>query len=769
MKFLLLFLFTILGSVDARYWLEDIEHRGTAPYYPDKLYPVFRNVKDFGAIGDGVADDTAAINAAISEGVRCIPGVCKGSTISPATVYIPAGTYLISNSLIDLYYTQIIGDPTNRPVIKASASFSKQSFGLIDGNPYLSTGSLAWNSTNVFFRQIRNLVLDTTALPPDFPAVGIHWPSSQATAITNCVFQLSTVPGNQHTGLLIEEGSGGLLNDLYFFGGGNATVLGNQQFTARNLWFSNADVAIWMTWDWGWTFKSAVFKNCRVGIKMDDSSFSVGSITILDSWFENVDVAIATTRNSSQRISGAASLTMENVKFQNVNNVLLGPLGTDLARSAIAPVESAVFLMGHYANSEGTFDATALYPLPFTRSQNLLDRNIYYERSKPQYEQVPSSSFISAKANGAYGDASHDDTQALNALFQYTAAKGLIAYLDAGYYIVSDTIHIPPNARIVGEALASIIMGTGPNFGDLNKPRPVVQVGLPGDVGQIEWSDTIVSTRGPTAGAILIQYNLFAPGAPSGMWDVHSRIGGFAGTYHQVPDCPAIKGTNTVNPRCLAAYMSFHVTAFAGGLFTENCWFWVADHDLEDQKYQRVSIFAGRGVLVEAQRGRVWLSASGSEHHVLYQYQLANTRDVYIGHAQTEQAYFQPMPLAEYPFPPVTALNDPNFQQDCQNDPDPAGCNMGWGMRILNSSNVAVYGAGLYSFFTNYNDTCASNKSPGYCQARTLSIEGTSPGTRFLGLTTVGTRIMVHRDGMDLAPASDNNSTFADTLALYVS
>jgi glucan 1,3-beta-glucosidase len=53
MKFLLLLLFTLLGSADARYWLEDIEHRGSAPYYPDKLYPVFRNVKDFGAVGDG--------------------------------------------------------------------------------------------------------------------------------------------------------------------------------------------------------------------------------------------------------------------------------------------------------------------------------------------------------------------------------------------------------------------------------------------------------------------------------------------------------------------------------------------------------------------------------------------------------------------------------------------------------------------------------------------------------------------------------------------
>jgi glucan 1,3-beta-glucosidase len=230
-------------------------------------------------------------------------------------------------------------------VIKASGSFNNQSFGLIDSNPYLSGGSLSYNSTNVFFRQIRNLVLDTTALPPVFPAIGIHWPSSQATSITNCEFRLSTVPGNRHTGLFIEEGSGGLLNDLYFYGGGNATVLGNQQFTARNLWFVGADVAIWMPWDWGWTFKSAVFKNCRVGIKMDPASYSVGSITMLDSWFENIDIAIAMNRNRSQAISGAASLAFENVKFQNVRSVLLDSEGVDHARVALEPGKDSVFVM----------------------------------------------------------------------------------------------------------------------------------------------------------------------------------------------------------------------------------------------------------------------------------------------------------------------------------------------------------------------------------------------------------------------------------------
>jgi glucan 1,3-beta-glucosidase len=127
------------------YWLASITRQGTAAF-GTAGYQIFRNVKDFGAAGDGSTDDTAAINAAITAGSRCGQG-CDSSTTTPALIYFPPGTYSISAPLIQLYYTQFVGDAVSVPTLKATAGF--QGIALIDSDPY-AAGGINWYTNQVW-------------------------------------------------------------------------------------------------------------------------------------------------------------------------------------------------------------------------------------------------------------------------------------------------------------------------------------------------------------------------------------------------------------------------------------------------------------------------------------------------------------------------------------------------------------------------------------------------------------------------------------------
>lgn len=605
----------------APYWLENIKHQGVASFNPNpRNYTIFRNVKDYGAKGDGVTDDTIAINRAISEGARCTPGYCESSTNTPAIVYFPGGTYLISASIIDYYYTQIIGNPNCLPVLKATANFSTTGgLGLIDGSPYQGAGprvgKTAYGATNTFFRQIRNIILDMTKIPANVSATGIHWPTAQTTSLQNVVFNMNAANGTQHQGLFIEEGSGGFMTDLVFNGGNYGFNVGNQQFTTRNLTFNNVNTAINQLWDWGWTYKSVSINNCRVGLNVSaggPAAVNVGSITFIDSEINNTPIGITTVRTDDSEPAAAGSLYLENVKLNNVPVAVQGPNRTYLAGSSGASTISA-WADGHRYLPNGPIVARGAIAAS-KRPASLLDgQGKYYERSKPQYGSVPLSQFLSVRDLGAKGDGSTDDTKALNDAVAKAKAEGKILFIDAGYYKVTGTVYVPPGSKIVGEALASVILSAGQNFNDLNAPKVVVQIAQPGEQGSVEVSDLFISTKGQQQGAILMEYNLYTVGEPAGLWDVHTRIGGFAGSDLQTMQCEKtpdvqITPTNLVQ-ECIAAYMSIHVTKFASGLYMENNWLWTADHDLDDalNNNTQLTIYAGRGLLIESQIGRIWL------------------------------------------------------------------------------------------------------------------------------------------------------------------
>jgi glucan 1,3-beta-glucosidase len=183
-----------------------------------------RSAKD--STGDGVTDDTVAINNAISAGSRCGEG-CDSSTTTPAIVYFPPGTYMVSSPIIQYYYTQFIGDANSIPTIKATATF--QGIAVIDSDPYIPNGNGAnwYTNQNNFFRQIRNFVIDLTSLPMNTGAgvcsscwatcqndtlrsMQIHWQVAQATSLQNIQFNMVVGGGttNKQQGIFMDNGSG---------------------------------------------------------------------------------------------------------------------------------------------------------------------------------------------------------------------------------------------------------------------------------------------------------------------------------------------------------------------------------------------------------------------------------------------------------------------------------------------------------------------------------------------------------------------------------
>lgn len=114
------------------------------------------------------------------------------------------------------------------------------------------------------------------------------------------------------------------------------------------------------------------------------------------------------------------------------------------------------------------------------------------------------------------------------------------------------------------------------------------------------------------------------------MWDSHFRVGGAIGSNLQLHNCPKLVG---FIPECMAASLILHLTQTSSGYF-ENVWAWVADHDIDvslfgatDSSASQVSIYSGRGILIESQ-GPTWLYGTASEHSILYQYQLLNANNV---------------------------------------------------------------------------------------------------------------------------------------------
>ena len=742
--------------------------QGAVPSNPG--YKVFRNVKDYGAVGDGKTDDSAAINKAIQDGARCGPG-CNSSTITPALVFFPSGTYLVKNPIIQWYYTQLIGDASSIPTIKADSSI--KAMGVIDSDPYDNNGNSFWVNQNNFYRQVRNFKIDLTSAPDGL--AGIHWQVAQATSLQNIEFNMRDKSSKQ-IGIFMDNGSGGFMADLTFNGGQYGAFFGNQQFTTRNLKFSNCDTAIFMNWNWLWTLKNIqVDATCGVAVNMSvggPTSQTVGSVLLQDSKISS-PIGVVTAYDKTAKASNG-TLIIDNVDFTGcgkaVENTDDGSGAANLVGGSVVAswIQGSTYTTGEQANAASNGQAQTQGTLnAASKPKSMLKNSIFAEQSKRQYES--GFTVVSVKSSGAKGDGVTDDTVALQAVLD-AATPTQVIYFPHGNYLLKNTLKITKSVNIVGEVWP-ILMADGASFNDQSNPKVVIQVGDENSSNiNVQMSDLVISTNGPAQGAILMEWNTKGDGTPgaNGLWDVHWRIGGYAGSNLQSDKCSRADAgqPQTVSQNCFGAFLLFHMTEKSSA-YLENVWWWVADHELDNKDGNQLNIYNGRGVLIEAADGPTWLYGTASEHSQLYNYAFNKASNIYSGAMQTETAYMHGGangPLADVAFKPNTKYADPTFSECKATD---LTCKMTWGLRITESSNVLVYGAGLYSFFNNYGQKClSSGGGSDNCQSNMVYIDDCSSDVVLYGLSTKAAVNMVTINGEPAVFGANNPSTFCETVAL---
>jgi hypothetical protein len=246
----------------------------------------------------------------------------------------------------------------------------------------------------------------------------------------------------------------------------------------------------------------------------------VGSFVLVDAIIANTPTGITTTLYGEN----STALLLQNVGFYNTQNAIYD----QGAGKALIPGGDQTILdswgFGMVSDPSGSRFVSGNNLLAMNRTSSLVGTNKYnvrpnfFTRRRPKYIDLGNTQVLDVKALGAKGDGVTDDTTVLNSILSRGSNMSSIIYFPHGVYLIKDTLKIPKNSRILGQAWSQI-MATGPKFQDLENPYVAVRVGQQGDIGIVEIQDILFTVSGPTAGAVLME------------WNVHESTQGSAGLW----------------------------------------------------------------------------------------------------------------------------------------------------------------------------------------------------------------------------------------------
>jgi sugar lactone lactonase YvrE len=593
-------------------------------FYPARLddpKAVYLTQDQFPVRGDGKADDSAAVQAAIDK---------VQETTGEGILFIPEGRYRLTRTIYVWPGVRLIGYGEKRPVFVLADQtpgfqqgigymffyagfrpFQRAAGTALPGRAFRMSPTppgtvppvqnIGDAGPGTFYSAMSNIDFEIGAGNP--AAVGIRFHAAQHAYLAHMDFQIGS-------GLAALHEVGNEAEDLHFHGGRYGILARKPspawQFTLIDSTFDGQREAAIRENEVGLTLVHTEFRNVPTAISIDPHYSD--QLWVKDARFENISGPAILIGNENSRLTqiNLESIVCRQVpvfaRFRESGRQLAG--AGEIYQVKTLSHGLTLAAMGAIGETKTTYDAAPLKALPPSTPPAI--------RGLP-----PIATWVNLRTLGAKGDGKTDET----ALIQKAIAEHRVLYIPSGRYVVSDTLKLRPDSVLIGlhpDQTQFDILDSTPGFQGPGAPRPLLEAPRGGD--------NIVTGIGLYTGGI----NTRAVGA---LW--------MAGKDSLMDDVRFLGGHGTIGPdgkrlspysanlasdpdphrRWDAQYPSLWITHGGGGTFA-NIW--------------TPSTFAQAGLYISdtTTPGRVYeLSA---EHHVRTEIKLDQVANWELYALQTE-------------------------------------------------------------------------------------------------------------------------------------
>jgi sugar lactone lactonase YvrE len=604
-----------------------------ASFYPARLddpNAIYLTPDQFSVRGDGLADDSAAIQAAIDK---------VQDKTGEGILFIPQGRYRLTRTIYVWPGVRLIGYGEKRPVFlladktpgfqqgvgcmfffagfrpnrgapgrggagaAAGAALPGRAFrlpppppGTVPPNP-----SIADAGPGTFYSAMSNIDFELGA--DNAAAVGVRFHVAQHGYLAHMDFRIAS-------GLAGLQDIGNEAEDLHFHGGRYGILTRKTspawQFTLIDSTFDGQREAAIRENEAGLTLVHDEFRNVPTAISIDPRYSD--QLWVKDARFENITGPAILIANENSRMT---EINLETIVCRQVPVFArFRESGRQLAGAG--PIYQVKVLshgltlpaLGAAGEIKTTYDAAPLNSLPPSTPNAI--------RGLP-----PIATWINLRTLGAKGDGTTDDT----AVIQKAIAEHPVLYVPSGRYVVRDTLKLRPDSVLIGlhpDQTQFDILDSTPGFQGPGAPRPLLEAPRGGD--------NIVTGIGLYTGGINNRAvgALWMAGKDSLMDDV--RFLGGHGTLGPdgrriSPYAPNLASDPDPHRRWDAQYPSLWITHGGGGTFA-NIW--------------TPSTFAQAGLYISDTSTPGHVYELSAEHHVRTEIKLDQAANWELYALQTE-------------------------------------------------------------------------------------------------------------------------------------